>query len=104
MPDKHIADAIQALMAGAGGIIAALLRKETHTWSETLIAGAGAVFMGFIVAKVCRVAGFNEDISIIITSLSGWLGAERTSHYLEKYVAKRLGLSSPNDETENGGK
>ncbi len=98
MPDKHIADAIQALMAGAGGIIAALLRKETHTWSETLIAGAGAIFLGFIVAKICRVSGCNEDVSIIITSLSGWLGAERTSHYLEKWVARKLGLSEDADQ------
>lgn len=98
MPDKHIADAIQALMAGAGGIIAALLRKETHTWSETLIAGAGAIFLGFIVAKICRVSGCNEDVSIIITSLSGWLGAERTSHYLEKWVARKLGLSEDIDQ------
>lgn len=100
MPDKHMADAIQALMAGAGGIIAALLRKETHSWSDTLIAGAGAVFLGFIVAKICRVSGCNEDVSIIITSLSGWLGAERTSHYLEKFVARKLGLSKETEKDE----
>lgn len=100
MPDKHMADAIQALMAGAGGIIAALLRKETHSWSDTLIAGAGAVFLGFIVAKICRVSGCNEDVSIIITSLSGWLGAERTSHYLEKFVARKLGLSKEAEKDE----
>lgn len=100
MFEKHIADLVQALVAGVGGVIAALLRKETHGLSETIIAGAGAMFLGFIVAKICRISGLNEDTAIILTSLSGWLGAERTSRYLEKAVKARLGFPDKDGDDE----
>jgi len=101
MFEKHIADLMQALVAGIGGVIAALMRKETHGLSETIIAGAGAMFLGFIVAKICRISGLNEDTAIILTSLSGWLGAERTSRYLERMVTSRLGIPDEDEKKDD---
>lgn len=90
--DKQLQDIGQATVAGLGGIIAALLRKETNGAWETLIAGAGAMFLGFIVAKVCRLAGLNDDTSAIIIALSGWMGAERTSMFLQSWIERKTGI------------
>lgn len=95
--DKQVQDIAQATVAGLGGIIAALLRKETNGVWETLIAGAGAMFLGFIVAKVCRLAGFNDDTSTILIALSGWMGAERTSMFLQSWVRSKMGMDVPKE-------
>lgn len=98
MLERHIADLAQAAVAGIGGIIAALLRKETTGVLHTILVGAGAMFLGFIVAKICRISGFDEDTSIILTALSGWIGANRTSTILENVLKNRLGIKSAEDK------
>lgn len=100
MFERHIADLAQAAVAGVGGIIAALLRKETTGILHTILVGAGAMFLGFIVAKLCRVSGLNEDMSIIFTALSGWVGANRTSNILETLLKNRLGLKAEDKENK----
>lgn len=94
MFEKHVADLAQAVVAGIGGMIAALLRRETTGVFHTILVGAGAMFLGFIVAKLCRISGLNEDASIIFTALSGWLGANRTSNILESILKNKLGLKT----------
>lgn len=97
---RHLFDLAQGLIAGIGGVIAALMRKEAHNPKEIAFAAMGAVFLGFIIAKMCRVGGFDEDVSTIITALSGWIGADRTTAIIETFVKARVGAIIRETEDE----
>lgn len=92
MDEKNLTDAAQALLAGGGGIISALMRKDARNWKEALLEGLGATFLGFVVAKVCRASGIGEDMTIVFVALSGWIGAAQTSGVLQYALSKRLGI------------
>lgn len=93
MDEKNLTDAAQALLAGGGGVISALMRKDAKTWKEALLEGLGATFLGFVVAKVCRAFGIGEDMTIVFVALSGWIGAAQTSGLLQYTLSRKFGIN-----------
>jgi hypothetical protein len=90
--DKVNTSVGQVILAFLGGLISVLMRKEASTWQTALLGAAGAGFVGFLVAHLCRAIGVSDDWSYVFVGVSGWLGAARTISYLEQLFAARLGL------------
>lgn len=84
-------------LAFFGGLIGALMRKETATWQTALLGACGAAFVGLLVSKFCHATGVSDDMTTVFVGVSGWLGASRTIDYLEQVLEARLGVKLPDE-------
>jgi hypothetical protein len=83
---------VQAGLAATGGIIGSLMRDEPGGWPHMLLGAVGAGFVGLLVAHGCHALGLSDDFTFVCVGVAGWLGAERTITYLEKYLLKRFSI------------
>jgi hypothetical protein len=56
-------DVAQVALAAFGGIVGAHMRREARSFRTSLIGGAGAGFVGFLVAKFCHATGVSDDMT-----------------------------------------
>ena len=82
----------QAVLAATGGLIGILMREERGGWPHALLGAAGAGFVGLLVAHLCSAFNLSDDFTFVCVGVAGWLGAERTIYYLERFLLKRLSI------------
>lgn len=90
--DRFFGDAGHAILAAISGLIAAAMRKEGQSWMDYFIRMAGAALVGFLTAKLCRIAGASEDLSYVLTSLAGWVGAQAVMDGIRSKLGDKLGI------------
>ena len=86
--ESLITGALQAGLAGLGGLIGGLLRKELTTVREAIIGAMGAGFVGVLVGKFCHGSGLSDDNTFICVALAGLIGAERSIAMLQRALGK----------------
>ncbi len=90
---------VQTVLAATGGLIGILMRDEPGGWPHMLLGAVGAGFVGLLVAHGCHAVGLSDDFTFVCVGVSGWLGAERTITYLERFLIKRFNIEKPSGET-----
>jgi hypothetical protein len=93
-PDSLTDYALQALLAGIGGLIGSLTREEKGGWVHAVIGAMGAGFVGLIMAHGCHAMEVSDDLTFVIVGVSGWLGADKTIHYVERALLARFNLEA----------
>ncbi|QMV32364.1 hypothetical protein T2_00047 [Ralstonia phage Elie] len=87
---RFASDVGHAALAGLGGLIATLMRREARNWREALLGAAGAAFVGYLVAKLCHATGVSDELTSVLVGVSGWLGAQQTITVLADVLRERL--------------
>lgn len=91
----------QAALAAAGGLIGILMRDEPGGWPHMLLGAVGAGFVGLLIAHGCHAMGLSDDYTFVCVGVGGWLGAERTLSFLERYLLKRFNIQMDSGESKD---
>ncbi len=92
LKEPAIGYVLLAAVAGAlGYIVRQQNAKEAIVWTEVLVRGASAGFVGLLVYWLCAYMKLDSNITGITVGVFGWIGATATMEVLRKIVFNRIG-------------
>jgi hypothetical protein len=96
---------LYSAVAALGGTLGYLMREmdsgnKLGFW-PTILQGLSAGFVGGLVYLACHAANLSYEWTGVIVGVCGWLGANASIQFLERFVFKKLGIKVIDDDNDN---